>query len=228
MSSSKRARTRSSSNESNEHLGGFNLKVKPLNWAQETYLEAIESNDIIFGIGSAGTGKTYVAATYAAEKLFHRDIKKVIVTRPNIESSPTLGLLPGELEEKYAPFLEPFHDVFTRAFGKSFYELLIKKGNIEPRPLGYMRGATFDDAIVLVDECQNMTVKEFMMLLSRIGKNTKMILSGDHKQCDIRDSGLTDAVERTKHIKGVESVYFTHDDIVRSNMCKEIIIAYEH
>jgi len=201
--------------------------VTPKNLAQQLYLEAIGRSDVVFGIGSAGTGKTYVAASYAAEKLFYREINKIIVTRPNVEASRSMGFLPGELEEKYAPYLEPFEGVFIRAFGKSLYELFRKRGQIEPKPLGFMRGATFDNAIVLVDECQNMTDKEFKLLLTRIGENTKVIFSGDSRQVDIPDSGLMNTIERLKFIPEIETVEFFPQDIVRSNLCKQIILEYE-
>lgn len=200
--------------------------VKPLNYIQETYLNAIKSNEIVFGIGSAGTGKTYVAASYAAGELFHRRVDKIILTRPNIETGRGLGFLPGTIEEKYAPYLEPFDSVFHKSLGTGFYEYALKSKSIEPRPLGFMRGATFDNAIVLVDECQQMTKPEFQMLLSRIGRNTKIILSGDQDQSDIENSGLMDAVRRLEGIPGIEIVRFLDSDIVRSKMCKAIIIAY--
>lgn len=203
-------------------------EVKPLNYIQETYLNAIKTNEIIFGIGSAGTGKTYVAASYAASELFHRRVERIILTRPNVETGRGLGFLPGTLEEKYEPYLDPFDQVFTRTLGKGFYEYALKSKSIEPRPLGFMRGATFDNSIVLVDEAQNATVSEFKMLLSRIGRNTKIIVSGDDDQSDIPDSGLLDAVNRLEGIEGIEVVRFLDSDIVRSRMCKQIILAYKN
>ena len=201
-------------------------EIKPLNYIQETYLDAIRRNDIIFGIGSAGTGKTYVAAAYAAGELFHRKIDKILLTRPNVEVGRSLGHLPGTLNEKYSPYLDPFKAVFTRTLGKGFFEYCLSKEAIEPKPLGFLRGANFDNCIVLVDEVQNMTKIELKMLLSRIGKNCKIILSGDDDQYDIRDSGLDDAIGRLEGIEGIEIVRFLDHDIVRSNMCKHIIMAY--
>ena len=201
--------------------------VKPLNYIQSEYLEAIKSNDIIFGVGSAGTGKTFIAASYAAGELFHRRVQKIILTRPNIETGRGLGYLPGELDEKYAPYLDPFDHVFEKCLGKGFYEYARKHKDIEPRPLGFMRGTNFDNAIVLVDEVQNMTKAEFKMLLSRIGKNCKIILSGDPDQADIKDSGLPDALNRLKTVENIEIVRFLDNDIVRSKMCKQIILAYK-
>lgn len=225
MASTKTARKRQvvEQVESVQRFQGITAK----NLAQQLYLEAIERSDVVFGIGSAGTGKTYVAASYAAEKLFYREINKIIVTRPNVEASRSMGFLPGELEEKYAPYLEPFEGVFIRAFGKSLYDLFRKRGQIEPKPLGFMRGATFDNAIVLVDECQNMTDKEFKLLLTRIGENTKVIFSGDSRQVDIPDSGLMNTIERLKFIPEIETIEFFPQDIVRSNLCKQIILEYE-
>jgi phosphate starvation-inducible PhoH-like protein len=201
--------------------------VQPKNLRQELYLEAIEDYDVVFGIGSAGTGKTYIAAMYAAEKLYYREVDQVIVTRPNVEATRSMGYLPGELEEKYAPYLEPFDGVFNRVFGKTHYELMKKREQIAAKPLGYMRGATFDNAIVLVDECQNMTEKEFKLLLTRIGENTKVIFSGDSRQVDIPDSGLMSTIQRLKHIPEIGVIEFDAYDIVRSKLCKDIILSWE-
>lgn len=201
--------------------------VQAKNYAQQLYLEAIQDYDVVFGIGSAGTGKTYMAAMYAAEQLYYRDISQVIVTRPNVEASAPLGFLPGELEEKYAPYLEPFNGVFTKVFGKTHYELLKKREKIVAKPLGFMRGATFDNAIVLVDECQNMTEREFKLLLTRIGEGTKVIFSGDSRQVDIPNSGLMSTIERLKHIPEIGVIEFQPQDIVRSRLCKDIILSWE-
>jgi phosphate starvation-inducible PhoH-like protein len=169
-----------------------------------------------------------VAASYAAGELFHRRIQKIILTRPNVETGRGLGFLPGELDEKYAPYLDPFDQVFKRTLGAGFYEYALKSKTIEPKPLGFMRGASFENAIILVDEVQNMTKTEFKMLLSRIGKNCKVILSGDPDQTDIQDSGLPDAVKRLTGLAGIEIVRFLDEDIVRSKMCKQIIMAYRN
>lgn len=200
--------------------------VKPLNFIQEEYLNAIKTQDIIFGIGSAGTGKTYVAASYAAGELFHKRITKIVLTRPNVETGRGLGFLPGELDEKYAPYLQPFDQVFSRTLGKGFYEYALKSKDIEPKPLGFMRGASFENCVILVDEAQNLTKVELKMLLSRIGRNCKVILSGDPKQVDIPNSGLLDATKRLQRIPGVEVIHFRDEDIVRSPMCKAVILAY--
>lgn len=202
--------------------------IKPLNYIQETYLNAIKTCDIVLGVGSAGTGKTYVAASYAASQLYHRNVNKIILTRPNVETGRGLGFLPGTLEEKYQPYLEPFDNIFSRTLGKGFYEYCLKNKSIEPRPLGFMRGTTFENCIVLVDEAQNCTKTELKMLLTRIGKNCKIVVSGDTDQCDIENSGLQDAVDRLDGISGIEVVRFLDSDIVRSRLCKSIIMAYRN
>lgn len=224
-SSSKKARAQKHENVETETVVQYQ-EIKPLNFIQTEYLRAIKTADVIFGIGSAGTGKTFIAASYAAGELFHRRISKVILTRPNVETGRGMGFLPGELDEKYAPYLLPFDAVFTRALGKGFYDYALKSHDIEPRPIGFMRGSSFDNAVILVDEAQNLTKTELKMLLSRIGKNCKIILSGDPKQTDISDSGLEDAVKRLENLPGIEVVRFLDQDIVRSQMCKQIILAY--
>lgn len=224
ISSGKKARKQDSSTGvfSNEKF----TEVRPLNYIQETYLEAIKHNDIVFGIGSAGTGKTYVSAAYAASQLYHKRIDKIILTRPNIETGASLGFLPGTLDEKYLPYLEPFDSVFTKMLGKGFYEWALKNKTIDPRPLGFMRGATFENSIVLLDEAQNATKQELKMFLTRIGKNCKIVISGDPSQSDISNSGLLDASSRLSDIEGIEVVEFLDSDIVRSRLCKQIIMAY--
>lgn len=203
-------------------------EVVPLNFIQGEYLEAIKYNEVIFGVGSAGTGKTFIAASFAASELFHRRVNKIILTRPNVETGRGLGFLPGTLEEKYAPYLLPFDAIFSKALGKGFYEYALRNKDIEPTPLGFLRGTTFDNCIVLVDEAQNCTQEEMKMLLSRIGKNCKMIISGDTEQADIPDSGLDDAIRRLNGISGIEVIEFLDEDIVRSKMCKQIIMAYRN
>lgn len=219
---------RTPQNTEDYHESNSFKEIVPLNYIQGEYLDAIRHNDIIFGVGSAGTGKTFIAASYAASELFHRRVKKIILTRPNVETGRGLGFLPGTLEEKYAPYLAPFDAIFTKALGKGFYEYSLKNKDIEPIPLGFLRGTTFEDCIVLVDECQQMEATEFKMMLSRIGKNCKMIFSGDAEQSDIEYSGLDDAIMRLEGIPGIEIVEFLDEDIVRSKMCKAIIMAYRN
>lgn len=207
--------------------GGF-PEIKPLNFIQAEYLRSIITNDITFGIGSAGTGKTYIAANYAAQELFHKRVDKIIITRPSVQTGHGLGFLPGTLDEKFAPFLQPFQDIFVKALGAGFYEYALKSKDIDPKPLEFMRGSTFDDCVVLIDEAQNCSKEELKMILSRIGKNCKMIISGDVDQADIPNSGLEDATRRLAGLPGIEVVQFLDSDIVRSKMCKQIIIAYKN
>lgn len=225
MRSSAKKTRRNKSSADNPIEFGFK-DVKPLNYIQEEYLTAIKTCDVIFGIGSAGTGKTYVAASYAASQLFHRRVQKIILTRPSIETGRGMGFLPGELDQKYAPYLQPFDMVFAKTLGKGFYEYALKSSNIEAKPIGFMRGTNFEDCIILADEAQNLTKAELKMLLSRIGKNCKIILSGDPNQVDILNSGLQDAVNRLENLPNIEVVRFLDQDIVRSDMCKQIILAY--
>ena len=228
-SQEEKGRDRRVKQENSSEGASFNYtfrEVQPLNFIQGEYLEAIKSNSIIFGVGSAGTGKTFIAASYAASELYHKRIDKIILTRPNVETGRGLGFLPGDLAEKYAPYLAPFDSIFHKALGKGFYEYCLKSKDIEPIPLGFLRGTTFENCIVLVDECQQMEASEFKMMLSRIGKNCKMIFSGDSEQSDINESGLEDAINRLDGIEGIEIVEFLDEDIVRSKMCAAVIRAY--
>lgn len=203
--------------------------IEPKNMAQILYLDSIKVNDIVFGIGSAGTGKTFIAASYAAEQLFYKNVHKIILTRPAVTAEEELGFLPGDLSEKYEPYLLPFKEIFERALGKSFYECCLKDGTIEPAPIGYLRGRTFDNAIILIDEAQNVTIGQMKLILSRIGENCKIIISGDTNQKDIQGvSGLEDAIKKLTGIYGVDVVAFLPSDIVRSKLCKQIIMAYDN
>jgi len=225
-SSGKKVRRNTQNQETGQNYVHTFSEVTPLNYIQGEYLQAIKTSDIIFGIGSAGTGKTFIAASYAAGLLFQRKVQKIILTRPTVETGRGMGFLPGELDEKYAPYLQPFESVFVRTLGKSFYEYAVKSKAIDPKPIGFMRGSSFDDCVILADEAQNLTKTELKMLLSRIGKNCKIVLSGDPKQTDITDSGLLDAVERLERLHNIEVVRFRDEDIVRSAMCKQVILAY--
>jgi len=208
-------------------------KAEPLEaktQAQGHYLCALDSSELIFAIGPAGTGKTYCAAAYAADLLQRGEIERIIVTRPNIEVGSGMGFLPGELEEKYAPYLEPFRAIMIeRMGGPSQYEFALKAKTILPKPLGFMRGETFDNAFVILDEAQNTTPAEMKMFLTRIGKNCTVVVDGDPDQCDLAgSSGLMDAVHRLEGLPGVSVVEFVEDDIVRSGLVKLILCAYRN
>lgn len=201
--------------------------IEAKNDAQKRYLGAVRSFDLVFGVGPAGTGKTYCAAAYAAELLMAKKVEQVILTRPAVEAGASMGFLPGTLEEKYEPFLQPFRDTLVKRMGKGPFEYALKSGKIKPMPLAYMRGSTFDDTVVLLDEAQNVTAHEMLMFLTRIGQNCKVIVSGDIAQSDINGvSGLEDAIARLHAVPGVAVVEFEEDDIVRSGLVREIVKAY--
>lgn len=200
--------------------------LSPKTKRQGEYIRAIRSKTITFGLGPAGSGKTFVAASLACEMLLNKEIDKIIVTRPAVEAGESLGFLPGELEEKYEPYLAPFRDVFHEKLGKSHTKYLIEAGRIEAIPLGFMRGRTFKNALVILDEAQNATAVQLKLFLTRIGENTRVIVDGDESQADIPNSGLSDAVGRISYIPSVAVVRFGREDIVRSGIVSEIVQAY--
>lgn len=207
-------------------------KAEPLQAQTEVqahYLSALGEYQLVFAIGPAGTGKTYVASAYAADLLQSKAIERIIITRPNVEVGTGFGFLPGELEDKYAPYLAPFREVMIERMGLSQYEYALKVESISPQPLAFMRGATFNDAFVILDEAQNCTPAEMKMFLTRIGKNCTVVVDGDPDQCDLTGpSGLNDAVNRLESLPDVAVIEFTEDDIVRSGLVRDILIAYRH
>lgn len=226
MSSKKsRRNTQSNQNQCVVELNEFHCKTE----AQKQYLASMKSNIITFGLGVAGSGKTYVACNFAAQQIYHRHTDKIIVTRPVQEAADEeLGFLPGELADKYAPYLAPVRINLEKALGKGFVDYLVKEGKIEYIPMAFMRGMSFDNCVIIADEAQNATREGLKMLMTRIGKNTKLIIDGDERQSDIGDkSGLMDAVRRTKNIGGVGVTEFTVDDVVRSDIVGQIIRAYD-
>jgi len=201
--------------------------IRAINEAQGHYLSSIRQNVITFGVGPAGTGKSYCAGGYAADKLRDKEVDKLIITRPCVEAGESLGFLPGELEDKFAPYIDPFREILNERLGKSFVDYLIKHKRIDAKPLAYMRGNTFKNCIVILDEAQNTTPTQMKLFLTRIGENCKVIIDGDIQQKDIRQqSGLADAIDRLSQIKNVGVVNFDADDIVRSRIVKDIIKAY--
>jgi phosphate starvation-inducible PhoH-like protein len=205
--------------------------VKPLEAKtdnQQKFMNAVEAFKLIFATGPAGTGKTYLAGAMAADAILEKRTEKIIITRPAVEAGEQLGFLPGEVEEKYAPYLAPFLDVLNERLGKGRVEYMMKSGQIEAAPLAYMRGRTFKEAWVILDEAQNTTPAQMKMFLTRIGYNCKVLVSGDVMQKDISgESGLVDAVRRLSFIPSVKVIQFTADDIVRSGLVQEIVDAYE-
>lgn len=202
--------------------------VRALTPSQKNYDAAFKSFDIVFGTGPAGTGKTWFATMRAAEAFERNEIEKIIITRPAVEAGESLGFLPGELNEKYEPYIRPVRDALEEKFGSGFLEYLLKTGKIEARPLGLIRGSTFKNCWVILDEAQNVTPVQMKMFLTRIGENCKMIINGDLRQKDIVGvSGLEDAMKVLQRVSSVGKVTFSTDDIVRSGICRDIVIAYD-
>lgn len=220
--SAKKSRNSGWDNDSTNYF----KRVEARNRAQEEYLNTIRNNDIIIATGPAGTGKTYISTGYAAEQIYYKNIDRLILTRPNVEAGDSMGFLPGDLSEKYLPYLFPFLETLEEKLGKSHVQNLLKNRVIEPIPIGFLRGRTFNNAIVILDEAQNATKEQFQLLLSRIGTECKIIIQGDIDQVDISSSGLEDASKRLQRIPRVGMVSFQKSDIVRSKMCQYIVEAY--
>jgi len=205
------------------------VSLKALNDNQKHYIKALIDFDQVIVCGFSGTGKTYIAATVAANMYAQKQIDKIILTRPNVSVGKDLGYFPGTLEEKFAPWAMPILDVLIEQLGKAVVETAIKNGNIEMAPLSTMRGRSFKNAFIILDEGQNTTVAEMKMFLTRIGQNCKVVINGDIKQSDIRvQSGLSKVIQLAKDYKlPVPVIEFGVDDIVRSDICKQWIIAFE-
>jgi phosphate starvation-inducible PhoH-like protein len=204
---------------------------KPLeakNDAQAAYINSIKVNQLTFGMGPAGTGKSYVAAVMAADMLKEDNRKRLIITRPAVEAGESLGFLPGEMDEKFDPYFAPIRQVLEERLGTGHLEAFLQNGRIQALPLAYMRGHTFKDCIVILDEAQNTTPVQMKLFLTRIGEYSKIIVNGDLQQTDIRGkNGLKDALSRVRNLKSVGIAEFTRKDIVRSGLVQEIVEAYE-
>lgn len=200
----------------------------PLNANQKLYIDALKDHQQVIVLGPSGTGKTYIAASYAANQYILRKIDKIIITRPAVSVGKSLGALPGDLGEKFGPWLSPVISVLEEQLGKGVVETGIKNGNIQMAPLEYMRGSSFKDALVLADECQNLDVAQFKMLVTRIGNNCKLVMNGDIRQSDIKEqSGLSKAIHLAKKYNIEASVVeFGIDDVVRSDLCKQWLQAF--
>jgi phosphate starvation-inducible PhoH-like protein len=207
---------------------GKPIKSKTL--GQKAYVEAIRNNTITFGIGPAGTGKTYLAVAMAAKAYKSKEISRIILTRPAIEAGEKLGFLPGDLQSKVDPYLRPLYDALYEMFGAETFARLVEKGVIEVAPLAYMRGRTLDDSFIILDEAQNTTPEQMKMFLTRIGFNSKAIVTGDITQIDLGDgkkSGLKDVISVLKNIDDIHFSYLTDKDVVRHRLVQQIIKAYE-
>ena len=209
----------------------YNGKViRPKNQSQLTYHKMLENNTIVFAMGAAGTGKTYLAVAYGVSLLKIKKVSKIIVTRPIVEAGENLGFLPGELKEKVDPYLTPIYDAFHDILGKETTDRYLEKGVIEIAPLAYMRGRTLSDAFVILDEAQNTTSTQMKMFLTRLGYNSKMVITGDESQIDLKasvKSGIMVASELLKDIEDIECIKFDSKDVVRHPLVSKIIHAYE-
>ncbi len=196
---------------------------------QGEYIGALQNSAQVISVGPAGTGKTYVVATHAANKYIAKEIDKIIITRPHVAVGRDLGYLKGDLEDKTLPWAMPVLDVLTQHLGKGAVETAIKNGNIEVAPMALMRGRSFDNAYIIMDEAQNMTVAEMKMVVTRVGENCTLVMNGDVKQSDINEqSGLSKAIHLSKKYNmDAPVIEFTTDDIIRSDICKQWIIAFD-
>mgnify|MGYP000327259425 CR=1 FL=1 len=211
----RRAKTKFDDNKSR-------VDLVPRNENQAKYIEALSTADQVIVFGPAGTGKTYVVSTFAANAYHMKEVNKVVITRPHIPVGKDIGFLPGTLEEKSAPWALPVLDVLERHLGKGVVETALKNGNIEVAPLALMRGRSFDDTFVICDEAQNITLPELKMLVTRIGEGSTLVLNGDIQQSDLKEGdGLSKIIHLTKkHMLPIPIIEFTLDDIVRSDICK--------
>ncbi|WNS74341.1 PhoH family protein [Bacillus sp. DTU_2020_1000418_1_SI_GHA_SEK_038] len=206
---------------------GKSIRVKTI--GQSQYIRSIRTNDLVFGIGPAGTGKTYLAVVMAVNALKNGRVKKIILTRPAVEAGESLGFLPGDLKEKVDPYLRPLYDALHDIFGAEHTERLIERGTIEIAPLAYMRGRTLDDAFVILDEAQNTTHAQMKMFLTRLGFGSKMVITGDKTQVDLpkgAKSGLIVGEDILKGVKGIAFVHLEESDVVRHPLVAKIIHAY--
>lgn len=207
-------------------------KLKPLqafNANQKLYLKALKEASQIIVTGYSGTGKTFMAATHAANLYVSKVIDKIVITRPNVPVGRDLGYLPGDLNEKFAPWAAPVLDVLKKQLGDAVVEIAVKRGNIEMAPLSTMRGRSFERAFVILDEAQNTTIEEMKMFLTRIGNETKVVINGDIKQSDLQQaSGLSKILHMAKKYSlPIPVIEFGVEDIVRSDICKDWIIAFD-
>ena len=207
---------------------GKQIKCKTV--GQKKYVDAIRGNTVVFGIGPAGTGKTYLAVCQAVAAFKGKQVEKIILTRPAVEAGEKLGFLPGDLQTKVDPYLRPLYDALQELFGPEIYQKHMEKGLIEVAPLAYMRGRTLSNAFIILDEAQNTTKEQMKMFLTRMGEGSKMVITGDVTQIDLpegKKSGLKHAVSILKNIEGIQTVTLTNKDVVRHPLVMQIVRAYE-
>ena len=204
--------------------------IKPKTLGQKKYIESIKENTISFGVGPAGTGKTFLAVSMAVRAFRSHEINKIILTRPAVEAGEKLGFLPGDLQTKVDPYLRPLYDALFEMLGAESFAKYQERGSIEVAPLAYMRGRTLDDAFVILDEAQNTSPEQMKMFLTRLGFNSKMVITGDVTQIDLPDprkSGLIEAVKVLKNVNDIGINYFSEKDVVRHKLVQDIVKAYE-
>lgn len=208
-------------------LANIRHPLECLTEAQGHYLLAMKSHDVTFGLGPAGTGKSFVAVGHACQMLMDKNICRIIVTRPMVGVSKSMGYLPGEMEDKFAPFFKPVRDIMDYFLGHSHVDCLIRSEKIQIQPLEFVRGLSWDNSAVLMDEAQNATKEEMMAFLTRVGQYSTVVINGDLEQTDVKGvNGLADAVQRFAKHKAFATCEFTEDDIVRSALVKDVILAY--
>lgn len=206
---------------------GKPVKAKTL--GQEQYIKAISDNTIVFGIGPAGTGKTYLAVAMAVKAFKAQEVERIILTRPAVEAGESLGFLPGDLQQKVDPYLRPLYDALFDMLGPDNFQKQLERGTIEVAPLAYMRGRTLDDSFIILDEAQNTTSEQMKMFLTRLGAGSKAVVTGDVTQIDLpggKRSGLVEVTHILKNIEGIETVRFSDKDVVRHHLVQEIVKAY--
>lgn len=204
--------------------------IRPKTLGQKKYVDAIKKSSIVFGVGPAGTGKTYLAVALAVYALKNKEIDKIILTRPAVEAGEKLGFLPGDLSEKVDPYLRPLFDALQEMMGQEAYQRHIERGSIEIAPLAYMRGRTLSNSFIILDEAQNTTREQMKMFLTRMGENSRIVVTGDITQIDLPHnvtSGMADAIDVLKDVEGIEIVRLTAKDVVRHELVTKIIQAYE-
>lgn len=212
------------------HIPKSNRIVYPKNAKQAEFISAIENYDLCFGLGPAGTGKTYLATAMALQLLLEGEVEKIVLTRPVVEAGENLGFLPGDLVRKITPYLRPLYDIIEHLLPPAIFRKIEDAGRFEIAPLAYMRGRTLFNSVVILDEAQNTSAEQMKMFLTRLGPNSKMIITGDPKQSDIdnkKKCGLADAVSLLKNIDEIAIVRFTAKDVVRHSLVQKIIKAYE-
>lgn len=208
----------------------FGKTIRAKTMGQRLYINAMKRNDLVFGLGPAGTGKTFLAVVYAAKQLRKGNVKRIVLTRPAVEAGESLGFLPGDLKEKVDPYLRPLYDGLNTVLGREQTERFIERGIIEIAPLAYMRGRTLDDAFVILDEAQNTTHAQMKMFLTRLGFGSKMVVTGDQTQIDLPKgvkSGLKEAVKKLHSVKGISVIKLDQTDVVRHPLFSKIIERYE-